>query len=120
MTGDWHELTRITRGSPIIVERVRMVQSDITIEGSFELPPLARLTAEDQIFVMAFVRCDGSIKDMERIFGISYPTVKNRLSRIAEQLEFIETSPVPSQDEILTQLEQGEITATEAIERLAP
>jgi hypothetical protein len=119
MSVEWQELTRLTQGAPILIERVRIIQSGIAIEGSFELPPLARLSAEDQIFMMAFVRCDGSIKDMERIFGISYPTVKNRLSRIAEQLEFVEVIPAPSQDEILIQLERGEITAAEAIERLS-
>jgi hypothetical protein len=119
MTMEWHELTRITRGLPFVVERIRLVQSGVAIEGSFELPPLARLSAEDQVFVMAFVRSDGSIKDMEQIFGISYPTVKNRLNRIAEQLEFVEISPPPSHDDILTQLEHGEISAAEAIERLS-
>jgi len=42
---DWQELTRLTQGKPIAVERVRLVKSDIAIEGSFELPPLARLSA---------------------------------------------------------------------------
>lgn len=120
MSKDWQELTKITGGAPIVVERVRLVDSDIKIEGDFELPPLARLSAEDQIFMMAFVRCDGSIKELERIFGISYPTVKNRLSRIARQFEFVETIPISPGDDVLTQLERGEITAEEAIERLSP
>lgn len=119
MLRDWQGLTRLTQGAPIIVERVRLVDSDIAIEGSFELPPLARLSAEDQVFIMAFVRSDGSIKEMERMFGISYPTVKNRLHRLGEQFDFVDTSPLPSQNEILTQLENGEITPEEAIERLA-
>ena len=119
MPGECHELTRLTQGLPVLVERVRIIQTGIVIEGSFELPPLAKLAAEDQVFIMAFVRCDGSIKDMESTFGISYPTVKNRLARIAEQLEFIEVSPAPSRNEILTQLERGEISAEEAIERLS-
>ena len=83
------------------------------------MPPLVRLSAEDQVFVMAFVRSHGSIKEMERVFGISYPTVKNRLDRLAQQLEFVETDPVASQSQILTQLAHGEITAEEAIERLS-
>ena len=119
MAREWHEITRITKGAPITIERVRMINSDIAIEGSFELPPLARLSSEEQYFVTAFVRCHGSIKEMERIFGISYPTVKNRLSRIAEQLEFIDVCPSPSTEEILTQLETGEINASEAIDRLS-
>jgi len=120
MAKDWQELTRLTQGAPIIVERVRLADSDIAIEGSFELPPLSRLSAENQVFVMAFVRCHGSIKEMEQVFGISYPTVKSRLDRLAQQLEFVETNPLPTQAEVLVRLEQGEITAAEAIERLSP
>ena len=118
MAKDWYELTRLTRGAPTIVERVRLVNSDIAIEGSFELPPLARLSSDDQVFVMAFVRAHGSIKEMEQVFGISYPTVKSRLNRIAYQFPFVETAPAASQTEVLSQLERGEITADEAIERL--
>jgi hypothetical protein len=119
MPREWHELTRITQGAPIVVERVRIAASDVAIEGSFDLPSLARLPAEDQVFIAAFVRCHGSIKEMERIFGISYPTVKKRLARLTGQLEFVETLPLPSEEDVLTQLDRGEITAAEAIERLA-
>ncbi|KPJ68707.1 RNA polymerase subunit sigma-70, partial [candidate division WOR-1 bacterium DG_54_3] len=48
MAKDWQELTRITRGAPVVIERVRIDEKDIVVEGSFELPPLARLTMEDQ------------------------------------------------------------------------
>ena len=65
------------------MERVLLPDGDITIEGQFEPPVVARLSAEDQVFVMAFVQVHGSIKEMERIFGISYPTVKKRLDSIS-------------------------------------
>ncbi len=116
---DWQELTRITQGSSMVIEKVRLVDSGIAVEGEFELPPLARLSGEDQVFIMAFIKCDGSIKEMERIFGISYPTVKSRLSRIASQLQFVENITLSKKDEILASLERGEITAEEAIERLS-
>jgi hypothetical protein len=118
---DWQALTGLTRGASFVVEKVRLVDSEIAIEGQFELPPLARLTAEDQVFVMAFVKSDGSIKEMERIFGISYPTVKSRLSRIAGQFQMVETvAPLaPGNEEVLAALERGEINAQEAIERLS-
>ena len=119
MSAEWQDLTRLTQSSPILVERVRMIDSGIAIEGEFELPPLARLSIEDQVFIMAFVRCHGSIKEIERIFGISYPTVKNRLNRLAKQLQFVETLTFPPEDDVLTQLENGEITAEEAIRRLS-
>ena len=118
---DWQELTRMTGEEPIVIEKVRLLNSDITIEGQFELPPLARISAEDQIFVMAFVKNDGSIKDMEKAFGVSYPTIKSRLSRIAGQFRMVENLPAESvqRQDVLTALERGEITAVEAIERLA-
>ena len=119
MVRGWHELTKLCGSSSVTVERVRLDDGEIAIEGSFELPPLARLSGEDQIFVIAFLRSHGSIKEMERIFGISYPTVKNRLKRVSGQLEFVETDPVPSQSEVVSQLKSGEITAAEAIERLS-
>ena len=92
-TTDWHELTKLTQGQPILIERVRIPGKDFVIEGQFELPQLARLSQEDQVFITAFVRSHGSIKEMEKVFGVSYPTIKSRLNRIAESLEFIETNP---------------------------
>ena len=77
---DWQELTQLSQGQPMVVERVRLPEKDILIEGSFELPDLARLGADDQVFVTAFVRAHGSIKEMEQIFGVSYPTIKSRLN----------------------------------------
>jgi hypothetical protein len=115
---DWQELTRLTQGHPIVVERVRLAEKDIAIEGSFELPQLARLAMDDQIFITAFVRSHGSIKEMERVFGVSYPTIKSRLTRIAESLDFVETNPSPSRAEILERLQSGEISAEDAIREL--
>ena len=119
MARDWHELTKLTGGAPVVVQRVRLSDSDTAIEGEFDLPPLARLAAEDQIFVMAFVRSHGSIKEMERVFGISYPTVKNRLNRISQQFALLDVEAAPARTEVLELLEQGEISPDEAIERLS-
>jgi hypothetical protein len=116
---EWQELTRLTQGRALVVERVKIGGSDIAIEGAFELPPLAQLSAEDQVFVMAFVRSEGVIKEMERVFGVSYPTIKSRLARISGKLQLVETVPINQRQEILEALEHGEITANEAIERLS-
>ena len=119
MTTEWNELTKMTQGKPITIERVRVVDSGIAIEGSFAPPPLASLSAEDQVFVMAFIRCHGSIKEMEEMFGISYPTVKNRLNRIARQFEFVEIVKLAAEEDVIGELERGEISAEEAIRRLS-
>ena len=125
MATDWQELMRLTGGAQIEVERVRMLATGVAIEGPFTLPPLALLAAEDQIFVAAFVRCHGSIKQMEKYFGVSYPTIKNRLNKIGSQLSFVEIEQGPDADaapqtpsDVLNQLSKGEMTVAQALERL--
>jgi hypothetical protein len=115
---DWQDLLRIAQGTPLVVERVRIPEKQIAVEGQFTLPELGRLTLEDQVFITAFLRSHGSIKEMEQVFGVSYPTIKARLNRIAGQLEFIDTNPSPSRAEVLERLKNGEIDAQEAIRAL--
>jgi hypothetical protein len=131
MAQPWQALTSLTHGVHITVERVRVDGADIAIEGRFELPQLAQLIAEDQIFVAAFVRCHGSIKQMEQIFGVSYPTIKNRLNRLGTQLPSVEidqpleeaagpseASPPSAALSLLEQLDRNELTVSEVLARL--
>src|SRR5436190_23525718 len=123
MGRDWQELTKLVGQAPIEVDRVRLVETGIAIEGPFTLPPLAQLAAEDQVFVAAFVRCHGSIKQMEKYFGVSYPTIKNRLNKIGSQLSFVEIeqgseSESPTRNEVLDRLSRGELTVQQALDQL--
>lgn len=96
----------------------------MAMEADFEVSPLARLPLEDQAFVMAFVRHHGSIKKMESLFEVSYPTIKNRLNAVAARLddEFTVTSAAGADESsnlfVLEQLSRGEIDVDEALERL--
>ena len=115
---DWQDLLRIAQGSPLVVERVRIAEKGIAVEGQFTPPELARLSLEDQVFVVAFLRSHGTIKEMEQTFGVSYPTIKARLNRIASLFEFVDTNPSPSRAEVLERLKNGEISADDAIRTL--
>lgn len=120
MPHPWNELTALTGGREFTVTAVRMQDTGITIQGDFEIPLLAGLRHEDQAFVGEFVRCHGSIKHMEKAFGVSYPTIKNRLNRIASELQLvqIDVEPASQSVDVLDLLEAGEITAAEAAEKL--
>jgi len=120
MTHEWQQLTELTGGREIEIERVRIKETGIVIEGQFSLPPLAGLSAEDQVFLAAFVRSHGSIKEMERLFGISYPTVKNRLNKLGAKFDFIDLEVTPESDNagVIARLERGEIDVTEALNLL--
>ena len=121
---EWQELTDLTQGQPFTVERVRLNGNGVAIEGRFEPPQLAQLSVDDQVFVAAFVRAHGSIKEMERIFGVSYPTIKARLNRIGGQLDFAEhldiadTGPEPASAGVVDRLQRGEITVEQALAEL--
>lgn len=115
---DWQELTDLTQGQPFVVERLRLTNSGVVLEGQFEPPQLAQLSVDDQVFVAAFVRSHGSIKEMERIFGVSYPTIKARLNRIAGQLDFVEIDPAPAAADVIERLRRAEISVQEALAEL--
>ena len=102
---------------PLKVARMACEHCKVSLEGEFEASPLAKLSADDQAFVMAFVRHHGSIKKMEELFDISYPTVKNRLNSIGAALDKTFEAPSPNMF-VLEQLARGEITLEEALEKL--
>jgi hypothetical protein len=102
---------------PFKITRLACPNCNVTMEGQIELSTLAQLSLEDQAFVMAFVRHHGSIKKMESLFDISYPTVKNRLNAIAAALDKSMQAPSP-RAYVLEQLSRGEITVEEALDKL--
>ncbi len=119
MKHDWQQLIKMSDGRNIVVEKVYIPDLDIHIEGNFSIPDIMKLSADDQIFTARFIKSGGSIKEMEKLFGISYPTVKNRLKRIANilggDIEMEYKKPAMS---ILDLLEKGEISVDDAMEEL--
>ena len=103
---------------PLQVVRMQCPSCKMAMEGEFEVSPLAQLKPEDQAFVITFVRHHGSIKKMESLFEISYPTVKNRLNAIAAALDKTFEAPSPNLY-VLEQLSRGELTVEEALEKLS-
>lgn len=126
MIHEWQTLIKMTEGKDVRITRVHVPETDISIEGEFKLPPLAQLSTEDQLFAAVFLKTHGSIKQMEKFFGISYPTVKNRLNKISSQLDMVNVDVVieePEKDReerisLLDKLGNGEISLEEALKGL--
>jgi hypothetical protein len=105
---------------PLAIARLACTRCDTTIESVLPIPAFFRLPEDLQQFVMIFLRCRGSIREVERELGISYPTVCKRLDLVNALLGNSpgeQTAPVDP-NQILSRLESGEITAREAAQLL--
>ena len=69
------------------VKRLACELCGTEVEGMYPLPPLASLSAEDQTFILEFVKSSGSLKDMAALMKVSYPTVRNRLDEVIGRLQ---------------------------------
>ena len=105
--------------SPLAISRLSCTRCDTTIDSVLPIPAFFRLPEDLQQFVMIFLRCRGSIREVERELGISYPTVCKRLDLVNALLgNAPPASPSIDANEILGQLERGEITAKSAAQLL--
>ncbi len=73
-------------GERLAVKRLVCRQCGTEVEGLYELPALVGLSRPEQEFVQQFVLASGSLKEMARLLGVSYPTVRNRLDEIIARL----------------------------------
>ena len=78
--------------SQLKVKSLICEQCQTEIQGQYELPALARLSADDQTFILDFIKSSGSLKEMARLLKLSYPTVRNRLDEIIERVKEAENS----------------------------
>lgn len=57
------------------------------VNGLFPLPVWSQLSDNDQEFIIRFVLNSGSLKEMSKELGLSYPTVRNRLDEIITKIK---------------------------------
>lgn len=110
-------------GQGLVVSELHCPGCEATLKGEFAPGPLARLTREQQQFMLVFVRNRGNLREVERELDLSYPTVRARLDQLVSAL-----GPGRAQtggaeagrqcQEILAALDRGEITAEDAVNRL--
>ena len=106
--------------------RLHCERCDTELTGRFAPCRFCSLEEKDKRFIEAFLRARGSIKEVERMLGVSYPTVKNMLETTLTALGWNETAAEsvkrpcePSQQqEILDQLAAGEINVSAALKKL--
>lgn len=110
-------------GEPLEVTRLHCPESGIVIEGRFKPNEFALLPPENLEFLRLFVRARGNLKEVERILGVSYPTVRQRFESMLAVLGYEAvaepaTGLAEKRSEILERLERGELDAEDAARAL--
>lgn len=111
-------------GERMLVTKLRCSHCGTELSGEFAPCRFCRLEDKHLQFVETFLRCRGSIKEVERALGVSYPTVKNMLDAaltalgLDEKPELRALREKEERAEILQRLSDGEIDVDTAIEAL--
>lgn len=97
------------------VVKIECLSCKTKFEGNFSIPQLLQLSSEDLEFILNFVKCSGSLKEMSKIHNVSYPTFRNLLNQVIERLNKLgKNDDSLNKNKILSMLETGQITASEA------
>lgn len=105
-------------GDRLVVARLTCPSCAVNLDGRFELPPLLGLGAADLDFIVRFVRASGSLKEMAKLEGSSYPTIRARLDDLIARLDAAHDAGPRAQHEILDAIANGRMTAAEGAARL--
>ena len=111
---------------PFAVSELSCPACDLRVRGHFERGCRFCALEPDQLRVLeVFLSCGGVLRDMEKVLGISYPTVRSRVDAMLKALGYTPREEARAVEEladqrkaILDQLQAGEITADEASTRL--
>lgn len=106
-------------GGSLAISELKCRDCDLTIQGTVDLPRLARLPTADREFIELFVLSGGSLKEVGKHLGLSYPTVRSRLDKVITNLKQLDEDKRLARAEIIGALERGEISSEEALERLS-
>ncbi len=106
--------------SDMEITRLRCKSCSTELSGSFAPCRFCTLEERHMTLIEAFLRGRGSIKEVEKALGVSYPTVKNMLEAALTALGYAQADPKPPsrKDEILAKLERGEMDVSAALEKL--
>jgi hypothetical protein len=107
----------------LTVRKLQCRNCDTSIEGHFELGRLGSLDPEQLFFVETFIRCEGKLNRVEKELGLSYPTLRARLTEVIRAMGYaVGAEPELISDEerhrILDDLAVGKITSQDAMRLL--
>ena len=108
-------------GGEMIVAEYSCVECGSSVKGAFKRCDLCNLPMDSVHFIRVFLKCEGSIKEVEKILGLSYPTVKARLAKINQRLglnDFDQYLGAQDRLNLLKDFQEGKISLDDVIKRI--
>ncbi len=117
-------------GGALVITECKCTECGLEMRGEFRPPQFATLSEDQMTFVRHFLRARGNLSEVEKVLGVSYPTIRNKLDEINKTLDEAESAasrpeaeadPDAADDErqaILKQVSAGQLSAVEAVEKL--
>ncbi len=106
-------------GEPLEVTRLECPTSGVVIEGRFQPNEFALLPKEQLEFMRIFIKVRGNLKEVERVLGLSYPTIRQRFEGLLKVLGYEAYEDVEDEwADVLESLEKGDITPEQATKKL--
>jgi hypothetical protein len=121
-------------GGRITLTECKCADCQLQMRGEFSVDPFSTLSQDQSTFVLAFLRVRGNLSEMEKVLGVSYPTIRNKLDEINRALAGIAPELISPQDtdlnepeqkpteqerrSILQQVADGKLSAAQALDKL--
>ncbi len=123
-------------GGSLVITECRCANCQLQLRGEFRVGVFSTLSEDQLTFVRVFLRARGNLSEVEKVLGVSYPTIRNKLDEINKTLDRAEASSTASQAKpagapgvptspveearqaVLQQVAAGKISAAEAVQKL--
>jgi hypothetical protein len=115
-------------GGAIIITECKCADCQLVMRGEFQPSQLTALSDDHWTFIRAFLRARGNLSELEKVLGVSYPTIRNKLDEINLVLDQSKANtgatpgdqPTPddARKAILQQVSSGVLTVAEAMQKL--
>jgi len=123
-------------GGQLIITECKCPACQLQMRGEFQSGQLSSLSDETLTFIKVFLAARGNLTEVERVLGISYPTIRNKLDEINSILnrnndtiilpdkttgsaaEKKAASVEDIRKDILQQVSDGRLSPAEAVQKL--
>jgi hypothetical protein len=123
-------------GGQLIITECKCPACQLQMRGEFKSGQLSTLSDDELTFIKVFLTARGNLTEVERVLGISYPTIRNKLDEINNILnrtdetteiqqkklsgttETKQDSNEETRKDILQQVADGRLAPAEAVQKL--